>query len=62
MDILKMNISNADGHAKYAHNGSPYTPIGQTDNQGHLIGYATDPVDGPAGCMYPVALSPLRTQ
>lgn len=57
-----MNLSNADGHAKWVVNGSFNSPVAGTDSLGHLTGYWVNTVDYAAGCGYCYTLSPFRTQ
>lgn len=56
-----MNIGKADGHAKFAKNGSIDSPVAAADpNTGYLQSYWVDSVDSAAGCGYSYPNSPFR--
>jgi len=61
---LGSNISRADGHAKFARNGSTDSPLAIVDqNTGILSAYWVSTVDCfTYGCCYDYILSPLRPQ
>ena len=58
---LGMNLSRADGHAKFARNGSFDSPVASTNAAGNLTGYWINTTDC-GTCCYDATLSPFRTQ
>jgi len=58
---LGMNLSRADGHAKFARNGNFDSPVAGTDASGHITTYWVNGTDC-GSCCYDYTLSPFRLQ
>jgi len=57
-----MNVASADGHAKFAKNGSFNSPIAATNADGTMAAFWVNSTDCTLGCCYSYTLSPFRTQ